>query len=201
MANKWDLRYDTDEYIYGTAPNTFFRKILDGLKPGRILLPGEGEGRNAVYAAKLGWRVDAVDFSDVARIKAMKLAAENSVEISYNVAPIETAGIDANRYDAMGIFYLHLAEKTRKKVFTRLTRALKPGGYLIMEAFTKKQLGRGTGGPDSLDKLYNPDEILKDFLLLDKMSLDVLETDSSNGNSMRKGKRSIMRLVAVMPYK
>ena len=79
MKNFWDERYSNKEFVYGTLPNQFFKDQLDKLKPGKILMVGEGEGRNAVYAAKLGWQVDAIDSSNVAKEKAAKLAELNKV--------------------------------------------------------------------------------------------------------------------------
>jgi len=84
----WDERYSSIEFVYGTEPNIFFKDELDKLKTGNILLLGEGEGRNAVYAAAQGWKVDAVDFSTIAKEKALKLANENNVKINYDVASL-----------------------------------------------------------------------------------------------------------------
>src|ERR1039457_7358000 len=79
----WDERFSSEEYVYGTDPNVFLKEQLAKLSPGRLLMLGEGEGRNAVYAAKMNWQVDAVDFSDQARLKALKLAAKDNVKINY----------------------------------------------------------------------------------------------------------------------
>jgi 2-polyprenyl-3-methyl-5-hydroxy-6-metoxy-1,4-benzoquinol methylase len=79
----WDERYSTTEFIYGSEPNSFFKSELEKLASGKILLLGEGEGRNAVYTALNGWTVDAVDFSLKAKEKALQLAEENKVHINY----------------------------------------------------------------------------------------------------------------------
>ena len=72
----------SEEYVYGTEPNQFFKEQLQKIIPaGKLLLPGEGEGRNAVYAAKLGWMVDAFDQSSVARTKALNLAKEKKSKL------------------------------------------------------------------------------------------------------------------------
>ena len=75
--NFWDERYSTDEFIYGKEPNEFFRENLLKIRPGKLFLPGEGEGRNAVFAAKNGWTVDATDQSEIGKLKALKLASES----------------------------------------------------------------------------------------------------------------------------
>ena len=77
MKQFWDERYGDDEYAYGTKPNTWFAEQLARMAQGRLLLPAEGEGRNAVYAAKLGWEVTAFDISAAGRDKAMRLAEKH----------------------------------------------------------------------------------------------------------------------------
>tara|TARA_X000000950_G_scaffold260222_1_gene329392 strand:+ start:219 stop:527 length:309 start_codon:yes stop_codon:yes gene_type:complete len=85
MKEFWDARYAQETYVYGKEPNNYFKKTLNLLKPGKILLPAEGEGRNAVHAASLGWEVFAYDFSEFAYKKAMKLAREKEVSINYQI--------------------------------------------------------------------------------------------------------------------
>ena len=89
QSNFWDERYSSEEYVYGVEPNQFFKQVLDKIPvPGKLLLPGEGEGRNAVYAAKCGWLVDAYDQSINAQKKALKLAEINDVIINYSVVDL-----------------------------------------------------------------------------------------------------------------
>ncbi|MCU0373551.1 MAG: SAM-dependent methyltransferase, partial [Ignavibacteria bacterium] len=89
QKNFWNERYASPDFAYGTEPNDFFKREISKLVPGKLLLPGEGEGRNAVFAAIKGWDVTAVDFSEQAKIKALKLADENNVKINYLVSPLE----------------------------------------------------------------------------------------------------------------
>jgi len=103
MKNFWNERYSTKDYIYGTQPNQFFKEQIEKLNAGKILMVGEGEGRNAVYAAKLGWQVDAIDSSSVAKDKALMLAERNKVSINYQVADIHSYNFPDNIYDAVGI--------------------------------------------------------------------------------------------------
>ncbi len=70
----WNKRYARTDFVYDTVPNEFFKQQLLKLTPGKILLPAEGEGRNAVFAAKKGWKVDAFDSSIEALKKAEKWA-------------------------------------------------------------------------------------------------------------------------------
>ena len=55
MKEFWDTRYAEIDFAYGKTPNTFFKDSIDKLTPGKLLLPADGEGRNAVYAATKGW--------------------------------------------------------------------------------------------------------------------------------------------------
>ena len=108
-SNFWDERYSSKEYVYGKKPNHFFKEQIDKISvPGKILLPGEGEGRNAIYAAKLGWKVDAFDQSSVAKLKALKLARENNVEINYSNVDLAKFIPQKNYYDCAAIIFVHL---------------------------------------------------------------------------------------------
>ena len=102
MKTFWDERYSSEEYIYGKEPNEFFAEQIRRLGPGMILLPAEGEGRNAVYAAQIGWKVHAFDSSSVGAAKALDLAAEKNVNILYAISDIETFEPGDFKYDVIG---------------------------------------------------------------------------------------------------
>ncbi len=196
MKNFWDERFSADEYFYGTEPNTFFKEEIDKLAPGKALFLGEGEGRNSVYAAKLGWQVDAVDYSAEGRKKALALAEKNNVEINYTLENLENFSPRENYYDLVVIVFLHLPEELRKKVHGKATGSLKAGGRIIMEVFDKDQLKYGTGGPRNIDLLYSLEDVYTDFQDLDieKFGKYVVELEESAGH---KGKASVIRYVGV----
>ncbi len=194
MKNFWDDRYSQQDYVYGTSPNEFFRQEIEKLKPGRILLLGEGEGRNAVFAAKNGWQVDAFDYSAKARDKALKLAEDNNITINYNVVNIDELEIVPDTYDAAGIIFLHLHGILREKLHSLTLEALKTNGKLILEMFSKDQIKKTSGGPKELELLYSLSEIEKDFqdLKFEKF----FETDTNlNEGSYHSGEASVIRLV------
>lgn len=141
----WDSRFLSEKYIYGTEPNEFFREQIDLLPAGRLLLPGEGEGRNAVYAASKGWVIDAVDFSVVARDKALKLAERNSVKINYFIADLSDFNYPANEYNLIGLFFVHLPKQTRNLIHSKILSSLKSRGKIILETFNKNQIHNSTG--------------------------------------------------------
>ena len=133
MKQIWNKRYASNEYAYGIEPNVFFKEKIDNMKPGRILLPAEGEGRNAVYAAKLGWEVYAFDFSSAARDKAQKLSKKNNVDIVYNIHELKDADYEQESFDIVALIYAH--SPNRKENHQHLMKFLKPGGLLIIEEF------------------------------------------------------------------
>jgi SAM-dependent methyltransferase len=179
----WDARYEDEGYAYGTEPNAYFRQQLDALPPGRLLLLAEGEGRNAVYAAKRGWQVTAVDFSDEGRAKAHRLAAAQGVRLTYQVADLtDLAWQRPGYYDAVGLIYAHLVPPHRQAVHAAAAASLVPGGHLILEAFSPRQLGLSSGGPRIAEMLYEPADLAADFAdltLLENKALGVVLHEGS----------------------
>ena len=196
MKQMWDERYGRDEYAYGEEPNAFFKACLDQLPaPGRLLLPGEGEGRNAVYAARQGWQVYAFDFSVEGREKALRLADRYGVELDYDIADYETADIEPGVYDAVALIFTHMHESIRRKVHRKLAAALRPGGQLFLEAYSPEQLHYGTGGPPNVELLYAPADLREDFSDLEIVQLEQVEAEIHEGQ-YHTGLGSVVRLVA-----
>lgn len=133
MRKFWDKTYSKRSYFTGTEPDEFFADELSRLRPGRLLLPGEGEGRNAVYAASRGWQVDAFDFSSKGRDKALRLAKSRSVYFNYQLADFANPGLPTNAYDVVAIIDLPTMPDTRRKGFAAVRRSLRSGGLIIYE--------------------------------------------------------------------
>jgi len=175
VINTWDERYSDSEYIYGKEPNEFLSQHLDQLPPGHILSLAEGEGRNAVFLAKKGRKVTAVDSSTVGLEKAIKLAHENSVSIETVCADLAHYQLAKNAYDGIVSIFCHVPADARKFLYSQLASAIKPGGVFLMEAYTPAQIGKGTGGPPvaefttSLDEMQN---YLQEFEILHGVELD-----------------------------
>jgi 2-polyprenyl-3-methyl-5-hydroxy-6-metoxy-1,4-benzoquinol methylase len=157
----WNQRYTENETVYGLEPNHFFKSFIDTHQPGSILLPAEGEGRNAIYAASKGWKVDAFDFSPVAREKALKRAKESGVNINYYTIKAEAFKAD-KLYDAVALIFVHLPERVRKPFHQQVYGSLKSGGYMVMEAFAKEQIHNTSGGPKDPALLYDAPTICTD---------------------------------------
>mmetsp|Transcript_13947 Transcript_13947/g.32369 ORF Transcript_13947/g.32369 Transcript_13947/m.32369 type:complete len:209 (+) Transcript_13947:95-721(+) len=194
----WDKRYKEDGYRYGAEPNEFLKKQLAGMTPGKILFPCEGEGRNAVYAALVGWDVHAMDFSEAGKTKALALASEKNVSIQYDVADIATFTSEPSTYDAIGLIFAHLPPDLRSVAYKKLVGYLKPGGTVILEMFSKKQLGRSSGGPQRLDMLWSKEEVLEIFAGLTVVQLEEVETELKEGPH-HDGKASTVRFIGQKP--
>lgn len=195
MQHFWDQRYNDEEFAYGTAPNAFFKATIDPLKPGKILLVAEGEGRNAVYAALKGWEVTAYDFSPVAKEKALQLANQKGVELTYNVCSHDTISFEDNSFDAIAIIYVHQPEKERKKLHQTLINKLKKGGRIILETFNKSQLNNRSGGPKDPHMLYSEDDLRNDFQALTVKQLESKTIQLEEGE-FHVGKADVVRLIA-----
>lgn len=167
MANNtpdfWNERYSSTDYVYGKNPNEYLREHLSRLSPGKILFPCEGEGRNSVFAAEMGWEAFGFDTSIEGQKKALALAQEKKVNIHYSLNSITDYAYGENVYDAVGIFYAHMPPHVRSGFHSELIQSVKPGGAIILEGFEKEQLGRPSGGPKDLSMLYSIEMIADDF--------------------------------------
>lgn len=192
MIEMWNKRFAQDEYVYGKEPNVFFKEQLLRHPSGKILLPAEGEGRNAVFAAKMGWNVDAFDTSIEAKKKAERLAQENNVQIKYHLYSYEEADYKANSFDLIALVYAH--SSNRKQNHQRLIKFLKPGGIIILEGFSKKQINNSTGGPRNAEMLFSKEELEDDFNTLSELLFTESDIDLDEGEH-HNGTASIIRLI------
>jgi len=193
MKERWDKRYKSDEYVYGTEPNVFFKDWIDKQKPGKLLLPAEGEGRNAVYAASLGWDVFAFDFSYEGKKKAIRLAGRKGVKFEYKVLRAQDFKT-TEKYDAVALIYANFSREVKKSLFPKIMELLNPGGTLVMEVFSIDQFLLDTGGPKNPDFLYSVDELEIEFAEYDTELLEKLEIDLQEG-SMHSGISDVIRYI------
>jgi len=198
MQNQWDERYARQEYIYGTEPNKFLKDQLTNLKPGKILFPAEGEGRNAVFAASLGWQTDAFDQSIEAQKKALQLADKKGVSIGYNIQLLDEWNPEPDQYDCIVLIFVHLPDGLRQQVHNSVIRALKPGGTLILEAFTLNQLPRTSGGPKTAELLFSEQQITSDFKELIFTKFEETQSLLDEG-PLHQGLADVIQLIAIKP--
>jgi SAM-dependent methyltransferase len=192
----WNERYGQHPTVYGDEPNEFFKKQLQSLTPGKLLLPAEGEGRNAIYAASLGWKVTAYDFSEVAKIKTLARAASLGItSIDYEVEDLGKIKLPKEEFDAVALIYVHLPFEVRKHLHQQCKQSLKPDGILIFESFSKDQLKYNTGGPKDPALLHSISDLKTDFA---DLRIDVLEekTIELKEGPFHSGPASVVRLVA-----
>ncbi len=192
----WNERYNQKEYLYGLRPNNFFKSEIIKYSPGRIFLPGDGEGRNSVFAASLSWQVEAVDFSSLAVKKAKKLSKSFNLKIDYSVADLSEYIPKQNFYNAAAIIFVHLPPSIRKYFHKKLIDCLRQNGVLIMELYEKKQLGRDSGGPQSEEMLYSIPEIENDFKSLETLYLKE-ELIELNEGEKHSGEANVIRYVGI----
>lgn len=164
MSSFWDQRYAEPGYKYGTAPNAFLQQQAHRLAPGsRVLVPGDGEGRNSVWLAQQGHQVLAMDSSAQGLAKARALAAERGVAVETRHADLADWQPAPGGADAVVLVFVHLPPALRRSAHQRLAEALAPGGWLLLEAFHPRQLGRASGGPKDADMLVDLATLRADF--------------------------------------
>jgi cyclopropane fatty-acyl-phospholipid synthase-like methyltransferase len=200
-ADFWNKRFNTPDYIFGKAPNEYLQaQAWLHLKKGdSVLCVADGEGRNSVWLAKQGMRVDAFDLSEIALSKVVALATEEAVQVQFSLASSDTWEWEPNQYDAVvGIFIQFANPVIRARLFAQMVSTLKPGGVLIIQGYTPKQLEFKTGGPSILEHLYT-DNMIRDLIDdLEIIDLCVYEKSLSEGPK-HTGMSDLLGLVARKP--
>ncbi len=196
MKEFWNNMYSSNDYIYGREPNVYYAENLKKLTPGKVLFPGEGEGRNAVYASQLGWDVSAFDSSEKGREKALQLAKTKGVHINYQVVDADDVVFPEGQFDCIVLIFVHLPTEKRQDFHRKMISYLKPGGHIIFEGFSKKQINHPSGGPKNIDMLFDETELTNDFSpLVNDLNLQFLQTDLDEG-AYHRGRAEVVRFTA-----
>lgn len=191
----WDSRFAEKGFAYGTEPNEFLVSQKRYLKPGlKALAVADGEGRNGVWLASQGLEVLSVDQSAVGLAKARELAAQRGVSIRTEQADLTTWKWPENEFDVVAAIYIHFPPTVRLRMHAAMYGALKPGGILILEAFTPKQLEYKTGGPQDPAMLYTMEMLRKDFVAGERLLLEETITGLNEG-PYHRGQAAAVRLV------
>ena len=167
MQDKWNERYNSAEYFFGKEPNDFFKEVIDNIQPGKALFIGEGEGRNSVYAASLGWEVDAIDVSNVGKQKAEKLAIEKEVKINYMISNAFDFSYPKEKYDMVVLIYFHISIEQRDEYYEKIFSTLKPDGQIILLVYAEEHLKNKSNGPQDINILYTLENIAETFIDLE----------------------------------
>lgn len=198
-TDRWNERYSKDEFAYGESPNNYLKEQLTKLTVGKILFPAEGEGRNAVFAAKLGWAVSAFDISNEGKSKANILAEKNKVIIDYKVGELQTLDFETEEFDVIALIYAHFPANIKSIYHKTLDRFLKNDGIIIFEAFSKKHINYVTvnekvGGPKDVESLFSIEEIKSDFPNYEMIELVEKEIELNEG-LYHNGTGSVIRFI------
>ena len=196
-AKTWNNRFSTADYIFGTEPNEWLRDHAHAWQPGqRVLCVADGEGRNSVWLAARGLRVDAYDVSDVGVAKARKLAATKGANVNFAVADCDSYHYETDAYDGVAAIFVQFADPAmRERLFTNIKRCLKPGGTLLLQGYTPRQLEYKTGGPPFVSHLYTEAMLREAFSDFDVLTLREYEAELREG-SQHSGMSAVIGLVA-----
>ncbi len=195
----WNQRFATEHYVFGESPNAYLQSQASHLVPGTALAVADGEGRNGVWLAEQGLQVDTFDCSDIAIQKAYALAQKRQAQIHCVCSDWQTFDWKPAHYDnVVGIFFQFATPAERSPLFARMLDSLKPGGTLIIQGYTPRQLDFNTGGPGKLAHLYDEALMLDAFGHLEILDLRTYEADISEGTG-HQGMSGLLGLTARKP--
>jgi len=196
-AGTWNKRFGTEAYLFGTEPNIWLREQAGVWSPGqRVLCVADGEGRNSVWLARRGLQVDAFDISEIGVAKARRLAAEQGATVHFQVADCDTFDWPADAYDGVAAIFIQFADPAlRARLFARMQQCLKPGGTLVLQGYTPRQLEYRTGGPPLASHLYTEALLREAFAAMDIVTLRDYEADVAEGSG-HLGRSALIGMVA-----
>ena len=163
MSEFWNQKYSRDDYFYGNAPNEFLRSQSFRLAPdARVLVIGDGEGRNGVWLAQQGFAVTTVDYSAVGCQKARALAARSGAPVDVQCVDLLTWDWPVAAFDAVVSIYLHFLPEDRRRIHQHIAHSLAPDGWFIVELFHPTQLAYSSGGPKAPEMLVTAADLRAD---------------------------------------
>jgi SAM-dependent methyltransferase len=196
-AETWNRRFEAEGYLFGTEPNAWLRAHAQVWRRGqRVLCVADGEGRNSVWLARQGLRVDAFDISEVGVAKARRLAADQGVSVHYAVGDCDAFAWPEHVYDGVAAIFVQFADPAmRQRLFANIRRCLQPGGTLVLQGYTPRQLEYKTGGPPIASHLYTPEMLLDAFAGMKIVELREYEAEVAEGSGHR-GRSALIGMVA-----
>lgn len=198
-AAHWDQRFADSHYHYGTAPNAWLISQAWRLpRSGDALAVADGEGRNGVWLAQHGLRTVSLDQSTEGLSKAQRLAQERGVNLHTVQADLDTWDWPVAAFDVIASIYVHLPDALRRRTHAGIVHALRPGGWLVLEAFMPAQLERSSGGPRERSLLYTAEQLRADLAGLEMIELFTGETRLDEGPG-HQGLACVVRLLARRP--
>ncbi len=195
-AGTWNRRFTEEGFLFGTAPNDWLRGHAGVWQPGqRVLCVADGEGRNSVWLAAQGLVVDAFDIAEVGVAKARRLAAEQGVDVNYTVSDCDAYPWPEGVYDGVAAIFVQFADPAmRERLFGHIRRCLKPGGTLVLQGYTARQLEYRTGGPPFESHLYTEALLREAFADMECVELREYEAELAEGSG-HSGRSALIGLV------
>jgi SAM-dependent methyltransferase len=196
-AGTWNRRFEQAGFLFGTEPNGWLREHAGVWTAGqRVLCVADGEGRNSVWLASRGLQVDAFDIAEMGVAKARRLAAQQGVTVNFAVSDCDGYAWPEAACDGVAAIFVQFADPAmRARLFAHLQRCLKPGGTLLLQGYTPKQLDYKTGGPGQLSHLYTAAMLREAFAELDIVELREYEAELAEGSG-HHGRSALIGLVA-----
>lgn len=188
-ANFWNLLFDQQVYAFGETPNRYMVDKLEGIPPANVLLPGDGEGRNAVYLASRGWKAAAFDLSEKGKEKADRLAQKNNVELDFRVGDVKEMTYPENYFDALVLIFAHFMPDQRRAYHQKLLSYLKPGGKLVLEGYARLD-------EEPVDTRFNLKELKTDFKGVDFIEAKTTWEELNEG-SIITGRTQVVQIFAI----
>ena len=197
---RWNQRFDTEEYLFGTEPNAFLVSQRARLRSGmQALCIADGEGRNGVWLARQGLHVTAFDFSPVAAGKAGRLAERAGVAVDYRVETVQTWLWESAAFDLVAAIFIQFATPPeRTRLFEGILRTLRPGGLLLLQGYRREQIEYGTGGPPHVENMYTEPMLRDSFQTLEILHLAAHDDVIVEGSG-HSGRSALIDLVARKP--
>jgi len=197
----WDERFSSDEYAYGKEANIWLSERVSQIDPppnNRALFPADGEGRNAVWAARIGWNSEVFDLSVVGKQKCHLLAQEHAVTVDYEVDDLALRVFPQQSYDLIACSWFHTPSEIRKVHMPRMLHSLKSGGHFVMEGYHTSQMPLHSGGPKSLDLLFDLDEVLGELVGEKAPQMNIIHTAITSTvldeSVLHKGQARVVRI-------
>lgn len=196
----WNKRFSGAGYHFGTEPNEWLREHAGNWRRGeRVLCVADGEGRNSVWLAARGLQVDAFDIAELGVAKAQRLAESRNVQVNFTLADCDSYGWPSAHYDGVAAIFVQFADpEMRGRLFARIAESLKPGGTLVLQGYTPKQLVYRTGGPPQLSHLYTEALLREAFAQLDITEMRSYEAVITEGEA-HAGMSALIGMVARRP--
>lgn len=192
----WDERYSAESYAYGVEPNDFLRASAAQIPRGRVLCLAEGEGRNAVFLASLGYAVTAVDLSREGLRKAERLARERGVDLELVQADLADYEPSSAAFEGIVSIFAHLPRAARQRLHALVANALVPGGVFVLEAYRPAQIALATGGPRDAALMPTLAELEQELVPLELAVAREVEREIHEG-AFHDGKSATVQVLGV----